>query len=114
MNTLPIQIVNLKKKYRGKRGKKVEALVNLSLNVVRGEVFGFLGPNGAGKSTTIKVLMGLIRPSAGEAYLLGKTAGDPSARKQVGFLPENPAFYDFLQQGYGSASRSCTGPLARP
>jgi ABC-2 type transport system ATP-binding protein len=96
MNTLPIQIVNLKKKYRGKRGKKVEALVNLSLNVVRGEVFGFLGPNGAGKSTTIKVLMGLIRPSAGEAYLLGKTAGDPSARKQVGFLPENPAFYDFL------------------
>lgn len=96
MNNLPIHIANLKKNYRGKRGKMVEALVDLSLDVVPGEVFGFLGPNGAGKSTTIKLLMGLIRPSAGEAYLFGKPAGDPSARKQVGFLPENPAFYDFL------------------
>jgi ABC-2 type transport system ATP-binding protein len=96
MKTLPIHIANLKKSYRGKRGKKVEALINLSLDIVPGEVFGFLGPNGAGKSTTIKLLMGLIRPNAGEAWLFGKPAGDPSARKHVGFLPENPAFYDFL------------------
>lgn len=96
MSTAPISISQLQKSYRGKRGKKVEALRDLSLNIVQGEVFGFLGPNGAGKSTTIKVLMGLIRPSAGEAHIFGVPSDDPAARRRVGFLPENPAFYDFL------------------
>ena len=96
MITAPISISQLKKTYRGKRGKKVEALRDLSLTIVPGEVFGFLGPNGAGKSTTIKILMGLIRPSAGDARIFGLSTGDPTARRRVGFLPENPAFYDFL------------------
>lgn len=96
MTTAPIAILQLQKTYRGKWGKKVEALRDLSLNIVPGEVFGFLGPNGAGKSTTIKILMGLIRPSAGEARIFGLSAGEAAARHRVGFLPENPAFYDFL------------------
>jgi len=96
MTTLPINISGLHKTYRGKRGKKVEALRDLSLNIISGEVFGFLGPNGAGKSTTIKILMGLIRPSAGDARIFGLSSGDATARRRVGFLPENPAFYDFL------------------
>ncbi|MDO9081452.1 MAG: ABC transporter ATP-binding protein [Desulfuromonadales bacterium] len=96
MTTTPIAISQLQKTYRGKWGKKVEALRDLSLNIVPGEVFGFLGPNGAGKSTTIKILMGLIRPSAGEARIFGVSAGEAAARRRVGFLPENPAFYDFL------------------
>jgi ABC-2 type transport system ATP-binding protein len=96
ITTLPISISNLKKTFRGKRGKKVEALTHLSLEIVPGEVFGFLGPNGAGKSTTIKILLGLIRPSAGHASIFGIPVGDSAARRRVGFLPENPAFYDFL------------------
>lgn len=96
MTTTPIAVSQLQKTYRGKWGKKVDALRELSLNIVPGEVFGFLGPNGAGKSTTIKILMGLIRPSAGEARIFGLSAGDAAARRRVGFLPENPAFYDFL------------------
>ena len=67
---LPIRISNLSKTYRGKKRKRIQALRDLSLDIRQGEVFGFLGPNGAGKSTTIKVLMGMIRPSAGEARLL--------------------------------------------
>ena len=96
MTTAPISISQLQKSYRGKRGKKVEALRDLSLTLVPGEVFGFLGPNGAGKSTTIKILMGLIRPGAGQAHIFGISSTDPAARRNVGFLPENPAFYDFL------------------
>jgi ABC-2 type transport system ATP-binding protein len=96
MTTAPIRIFQLQKSYRGKRGKKVEALRDLSLTIVPGEVFGFLGPNGAGKSTTIKILLGLIRPSAGQAHIFGISVADPAARRRVGFLPENPAFYDFL------------------
>lgn len=96
MPKAPISISQLQKTYRGKRGKKVEALRDLSLTLVPGEVFGFLGPNGAGKSTTIKILMGLIRASAGDARLFGIPVDDPRARCRVGYLPENPAFYDFL------------------
>lgn len=91
-----IAIENLTKRYRGKRGRTVQALTDLSLSVNEGEVFGFLGPNGAGKSTTIKTLMGLIRPTAGNATLCGLPATDARARERVGYLPENPAFYDFL------------------
>ena len=94
-----IEIINLSKTYRGKRGMRVEALTNLSLELSQGEVFGFLGPNGAGKSTTIKILMGLIPASAGSAKLNGADVRTVEARKRVGFLPENPAFYDFLSAG---------------
>ncbi|MFN0061985.1 MAG: ABC transporter ATP-binding protein [Myxococcaceae bacterium] len=76
--------------------RRVEALAHLDLTVLRGEVFGFLGPNGAGKSTTIKILTRLIRPTSGEATVLGAPPGDPRTEQRVGFLPENPVFYDHL------------------
>lgn len=72
------------------------AVRDLSLTVGRGEVFGFLGPNGAGKTTTVKILLGLVRPSGGEARLLGRPAGDPEARRRVGYLPENFKFHDWM------------------
>lgn len=92
----PVVINRLNKTFRGKRGKTVAALQDVSLNIDRGEVFGFLGPNGAGKSTTIKALMGMIRPGSGEIRLCGQPAGTVASRQKVGYLPENPAFYDFL------------------
>lgn len=91
-----IEISGLSKRYKGKRGVRVHALKELSLDIEIGEVFGFLGPNGAGKSTTIKTLMGLISADAGEARIMGKPIGSASCRKSVGYLPENPAFYDYL------------------
>lgn len=91
-----IVISQLRKVFRGKRGSRVEALRGISFTVNTGEVFGFLGPNGAGKSTTIKCLMGLIAPSGGEATIDGEKAGSKTARGKIGFLPENPAFYDYL------------------
>jgi ABC-2 type transport system ATP-binding protein len=72
------------------------ALDNLSLAVGRGEVFGFLGPNGAGKTTTLKLLMQLIYPDAGHAEILGRPLGDVAVRRRIGYLPENPYFYDYL------------------
>jgi len=91
-----ISIHGLSKTYKGKRGGRVDALKNLELVIGQGEIFGFLGPNGAGKSTTIKTLMGLIRPTSGSANIMGKDIACPDARRHVGFLPENPAFYDYL------------------
>jgi len=91
-----IEITELGKVFRGKKGVTVEALKGISLTVDRGEVFGFLGPNGAGKSTAIKCLMGLIKPSSGRATIMGQDISTAEARKMVGFLPENPAFYDYL------------------
>ena len=76
--------------------KKVHALRDVSFKVGQGDVFGFIGPNGAGKSTTIKILMGLLRPGCGETFFFGKRSADPSARQNVGYLAENPAFYDYL------------------
>ena len=62
----------------------------------RGEIFGFLGPNGAGKSTSIKMLLGLVKPSGGEAFVLGAPAGDVAIRRKIGFLPEDFRFYPWL------------------
>ncbi len=76
--------------------KDFPALNNLSLSVEEGETFGFLGPNGAGKTTTLKLLMGIIFPTRGSATILGKHFLDPEIRKQTGFLPEQPYFYDYL------------------
>jgi ABC-2 type transport system ATP-binding protein len=72
------------------------ALKGLNLTVECGETFGFLGPNGAGKTTTLKILMGIIFPSAGSASILGKDIGDPEIKSKIGFLPEQPYFYDYL------------------
>ena len=76
--------------------KKRMSLENLNLQVESGEVFGFLGPNGAGKSTTIKLLMRLIFPTSGRARILGKSIEDVSTHQAVGYLPEQPYFYDYL------------------
>jgi ABC-2 type transport system ATP-binding protein len=93
-----IEILDLEKSYLvgfwRKRAKL--ALRPLRLTIEEGEVFGFLGPNGAGKTTTLKLLMGLVFPSAGSARILGKTIDDPEVRSHVGFLPEQPYFYDHL------------------
>jgi ABC-2 type transport system ATP-binding protein len=91
-----IKITGLCKQFAGKRMTKVDALKGLDLEIAPGEVFGFLGPNGAGKSTTIKLVMGLLRPTAGSARIMGIDSGLSDSRRQVGFLPENPAFYDYL------------------
>ena len=76
--------------------KKKRSLEGLTLQVESGEVFGFLGPNGAGKSTTIKLLMGLIFPEAGTARILGKPITDIEMHRNIGYLPEQPYFYDYL------------------
>jgi len=91
-----IEITGLCKQFTGKRMTKVDALKGLDLTIATGEVFGFLGPNGAGKSTTIKLVMGLLRPTAGSARIMGVDSAVTDSRRQVGFLPENPAFYDYL------------------
>lgn len=91
-----IEIANLSKQFRGKKMTRVDALKGVNIQIGLGEVFGFLGPNGAGKSTTIKCLMGLIKPSSGSATILGEPIGSEASRMKVGFLPENPAFYDYV------------------
>ncbi len=75
---------------------KVEALKSLTLDVHEGEVLGMLGPNGAGKSTTIKLMLNLIRPTSGSISINGKNVSDKNVRKMIGYLPENPYFYDHL------------------
>jgi ABC-2 type transport system ATP-binding protein len=93
-----IEILGLEKTYMVgfwyKRPKR--ALLPLQLTVEEGEIFGFLGPNGAGKTTTLKILMGLVFPTAGTARILGKEWTDPEVKAQIGFLPEQPYFYDYL------------------
>ncbi|MFH0871780.1 MAG: ABC transporter ATP-binding protein [bacterium] len=97
VDTSAIFTQDLSKDFRfGFAMRKVRVLHGLSLEVKRGEIFGYLGPNGAGKTTTIKLLMGLIFPSSGEVSLLGGRAEDPQVRSRIGFLPENPYFYDHL------------------
>jgi ABC-2 type transport system ATP-binding protein len=88
---LAIRTRGLRKVFCGK-----VAVRNLTLDVARGEVFGFLGPNGAGKSTSVKMLLGLVFPTSGEAEILGRPAGDVKTRGKVGFLPEHFRFYDWL------------------
>ena len=91
MEVLTIEATGLRKSY-GRRA----AVRDLTLRVRRGEAFGFLGPNGAGKSTSIKMLLGLVRPSGGHALLLGQPVGTRAVRARVGFLPEHFRFYDWL------------------
>jgi len=93
-----VEIENLTKDYEVGfwRKRKVRALDDLSLTVERGEIFGFLGANGAGKTTTLKILMRLVYPSAGRARILGHDIDDVRMHRAIGYLPENPYFYDYL------------------
>ena len=106
-----IEIENLTKEYPYGflNLKKRLSLEGLTLQVEMGEVFGFLGPNGAGKSTTIKCLMRLIFPTKGTARILGKSIEDVSMHRDIGYLPEQPYFYDYLTAG-GSAGLFCPVP----
>jgi ABC-2 type transport system ATP-binding protein len=79
------------------RDRQVDALKNLTLAVEQGEIFGLLGPNGAGKTTTIKILMGIHFATRGQARLFGRPLGDLEVKRRIGFLPENPYFYDYLK-----------------
>jgi ABC-2 type transport system ATP-binding protein len=95
-----IEVKDLAKTYRTPfRRKKVEALRGVTFRVERGEIFGFLGPNGAGKTTTIRTLMGLIAPTGGSATIFGERVPSRAARQRLGFLPEQPYFYDYLTVG---------------
>jgi ABC-2 type transport system ATP-binding protein len=93
-----IEITNLTKDYEVGfwRKRRVRALDGLSLSVDHGQIFGFLGANGAGKTTTLKLLMRLIFPTTGSARILGHDIGDVSMHQRIGYLPENPYFYDYL------------------
>ncbi len=106
-----IEILGLEKTYSVGfwRKRPKQALKPLHLTIEEGEIFGFLGPNGAGKTTTLKMLMGLVFPSAGAARILGMDVNDPKVKAQIGFLPEHPYFYDYLSarellQYYGQLS----------
>lgn len=96
MSTAAIQFENVSKTYTGRKLQRVDALKDVSFSVMPGEIFGFLGPNGAGKSTSIKILLDLIRPTAGKTSIAGLPSGSVDARRNIGFLPENPSFYDTL------------------
>ena len=93
-----IEIENLTKDYEVGfwRKRKVRALNGLTLSVDGGQIFGFLGANGAGKTTTLKLMMRLIYPTSGQARILGKDINDVSMHARIGYLPENPYFYDYL------------------
>jgi len=93
-----VEIENLTKDFQAGfwRKRPVRALDNLTLRVEAGETFGFLGPNGAGKTTTIKILMNLLKPTSGSARILGEPADSIRMRRRIGYLPEQPYFYDYL------------------
>ena len=96
----PIRTVGLTKEFRlGFGRQRVVALDRLNLEVHQGEIFGFLGHNGAGKTTTIKLLLGLLAPTAGQAWILDRPIEDVTIKEQVGFLPEAPYFYEYLTAG---------------
>jgi ABC-2 type transport system ATP-binding protein len=92
-----ISIKNLTKVYPiPLRRERIVAVRNLSLDVEPGQVYGLLGPNGSGKSTTMKIVLGLVSPSAGSTHIFGRDSREVESREEVGFLPENPYFYKFL------------------
>lgn len=93
-----IQTSELKKIYRTGfwLNQKIESLKSCTLSVYQGETFGLLGPNGAGKTTLLKTLLGIVRRTSGKAWLLGKPIGNRPIKQRIGYLPENPYFYDYL------------------
>lgn len=97
MKTPAISIKNLTKEFSIPfRTERLRAVRSLSLEVPAGEVYGLLGPNGSGKSTTMKILLGLVTPTAGSTEIFGVSSRQVESREQVGFLPENPYFYKYL------------------
>jgi len=93
-----VETFNLGKFYRTGfwMNEKIESLKNCTLTVSEGETFGLLGQNGAGKTTLLKTLLGIVKPTSGRALLLGRPLGDRTVKQRVGYLPENPYFYDYL------------------
>ncbi|MBW4551995.1 MAG: ABC transporter ATP-binding protein [Aphanocapsa sp. GSE-SYN-MK-11-07L] len=93
-----VQIAGLQKTYRTGfwLNQKITSLKQCSLTVYEGETFGLLGPNGAGKTTLLKAMLGIIRPSSGRGLVLGQPLGDRAVKQRLGYLPENPYFYDYL------------------
>jgi ABC-2 type transport system ATP-binding protein len=93
-----IQTFELSKVYRTGfwLNQKIGSLKKVSLTIYQGETFGLLGQNGAGKTTLLKTLLGIVRPTSGRATLLGEPLGDRSVKQRIGYLPENPYFYDYL------------------
>lgn len=97
MGNSAIKLSNLTRDFSiGLRGYKLRALDQVNLEVPLGGIFGLLGPNGSGKSTTIKIILGLLRPSTGQCDIFGVPAGQREARSRIGYLPETPFFYQFL------------------
>lgn len=97
MSETMLNITNLVKDYRtGFLGKNTRVLKNVSFNVNRGEIFGFVGPNGAGKTTTFKSILGFVTPTEGTIEMSGKNIRDADTKRGIGYLPENPYFYDYL------------------
>src|SRR5258705_4100514 len=93
----PLDVIGLTKVYRDPMTlRPFTAVDGLSFSLGRGEIFGLLGPNGAGKTTTIKLILGLGRPTRGSIRLDGRDPRNPAARRRLGYLPENPCFYDHL------------------
>lgn len=93
----PLQIQGLSKEYcLGFRRRRVTTLDRLDLEIESGEIFGFLGPNGAGKTTTIKIILGLLHPTAGRAWIWGRSIDEVEVKQDVGYLPESPFFYEYL------------------
>ncbi len=91
-----VQCIGLTKRYLLALGSEVHALTGLDLSVNQGETFAIVGPNGSGKTTTLKLLLGLIFPSEGEAYLLGESPRSRRAKRRIGFVPEGPFFYQHM------------------
>lgn len=93
-----VQTYELSKVYRTGffLNQQIESLKKCTLTVYKGETFGLLGPNGAGKTTLLKTLLGIVRPTSGKAQLMGRPLGDRSVKQRLGYLPENPYFYDYL------------------
>ena len=97
METTILRTEKLSKTFElGVRRKRVQAVIDLDLAVRNGEIFGFVGPNGAGKTTTIKMLMGLIFPTSGKAFIYDAPIPSAEAKRRIGYLPENPSYYEFL------------------
>lgn len=92
-----LNVENLIKDYTtGFLRKRVRVLKGVSFSVNKGEIFGFVGPNGAGKTTTFKTILGFVSPTGGSVEIMGKPLGDVDVKKHIGYLPENPYFYDYL------------------
>lgn len=106
-----IEVKNVSKYYKNVMGERVfKALDGVSLDVEKGEIFGLVGPNGSGKTTLLKLMLGLIFPTSGTAAVLGKSPRDVVSKNRIGYLPENPYYYDFLTpvellEFYGSLGR---------